>query len=1695
MERIKSHTLPLSINADKSPDNLKPDESAFLKNCEAWINNSGQNLGFITPVKSNYTDFNETLLPHNCLYRVEIPLGTSGAVVSSVTDGEETTQVASGECTYTVDLNGYGGFSPFTVSYTKNGVTTALPGTYNFVTLAAALTAVGLTQTALKVYEVTTSEDVWNTVTIGGSPFAFTDECDTEILVQDFLEEQGWSMVSSGVYEITTATIPDSVTVGIKSSPEEAPVLTTYDVELITCYELVGDNFCIGSHYERELNQFFWWNYNSAGRHHILMYNADTEVYTKVLETPLLNFKLGNRIPSHFLVLFAGERLLYWTEQMDYERSVENPIRKLNIDKALSGELWDVTTALLNYRTPEQWMRHDKYPPDSRPVPVLIQATGVDSDEFYNQQVRQKRFQFRTRFLYNDGERSKYSPISTLQQCTSLADAIKLTLLSAGSRDVDKIEICFREGNTGDWRLYDTLTREAVTTDTAFLYDASTNLFQYYFAGNKAYGVTDPAQTAANYDNTPIRCGALDLVTDDSMAVGNILEGYDNLPLEKIQTPELSADYLPFDEVGVPMRNVRVGILVHNPFSNTNQPAYRNSDFWVFGGIDYGTAALSAYTPDMGQELLASNTAGQRGITVYSAGTPYYATARLHMFDTSGNLVPINMDNVNEAGVLDNYIALHDAGCIFIFIADIKLPAGTHILRLADPRTSNFANTDYQLTSIPMRGFTALATYDINGGDGVASLCPEIYIDCTDNDIDLTVDGATQGSDDPSSPITDATADCCFVVYDLTDAASHTYVQTGYLKNSLTDPDALRIELAVLNVTLNIAAVSSSNVAQTDHNGFYWLAVQNSTVNFDYTITFDGEYNAIVATQISEVSNASSTEERAETDLDVDDTLVPDYTADSESYVEGTFSTGVGLAGQPVVIARGGWVLTDVNGDFAVPFHNDSANLGSTNTRYLYYPHGAVPLNWQYYTTGNDYTAPITPFDIEQMMAGAVCSSNQYNFTERPHITGFEAVVPPTSVPAKDCTGDPNADYPITVDTVPYVLSQLKQGALYRFGFVLYDEHLRSTFVQTDDRFVLNTPFITQEDPDATTPAGYKAISLEWDWNNLVLPDWVYYVAIVRTQNTFIQRQGWGGFLQWRIDTVKFTDDLGTDLSGSPAAASRIELKVTGLDTFNAANYFKTSTGYTYTEGDRIRFIQSDAGDFFEAPTGTPNAPDYQLRSTDGVTLVIDNDPSLHTLANGALAEIFTPRNAAQTDIYYEITGLLPTTRVAGNNQAVDQTVTLSTFDTYLFTRQMPRGTTTSWNPILVEHHSQFDTVNPSDGEDIGRPNVVNDEARQTWKPALMRHSLKFVPDATVNGLSTFQSENFKQYYREYGAITILHCHGSALHVIQENAAFYSHINKAQVQYASGTSELITSNEVFSNPQDVAGSYGCGDPCTFVSHDGLMFYWDIKTGNFIQHDGRSQTPISKKGLGAFFLQQSKLVQSARLNSDSDQVLVHAGFDPFRFRVVVSAWSGYRPETPPRGAALYVNTDTSLRPWYAQTVGYGLQSSAWDSAYGFVPEFYGRIDGSQHGNLLVTFMSGVPYFLNDDRATTYNVFFGLQTPQTVQATCCPAPVSTKRFLTMGYVSRKDGSTIAGELYDVPTVTTQTNQTSKVPQSAFAWKEGAYESNFFGSTATGKTLATGEPLVGKYANLTLVKHTNTYNELSDIFAYVIPSIKTP
>ena len=284
-----------------------------------------------------------------------------------------------------------------------------------------------------------------------------------------------------------------------------------------------GVNIIIGACEDVEYKALILFVFNDLGDHTIWRYTVEDSQYQLILKDSILNFKKTNQI-FHANVV---NNLLYWTDNYfnSYTNNNFNPPRKINIQKAIlytqSGGTDPNGYSEITFNNLD-WIKH---PPLFSPTFVYDSDTTENSNNLKN-----KLFQFRYQYVYDDNEESAWSPISELvlptyseyiNQTVNIDPYLDNTIridIETGSSIARLIRVAYRIGNTGEFFLYKEYDKNQLGWS-----DYSTETINFK---NETSG---PAisNSERNYDLIPQIAKTIEYLPSNEFAIGNYIEGYD----------------------------------------------------------------------------------------------------------------------------------------------------------------------------------------------------------------------------------------------------------------------------------------------------------------------------------------------------------------------------------------------------------------------------------------------------------------------------------------------------------------------------------------------------------------------------------------------------------------------------------------------------------------------------------------------------------------------------------------------------------------------------------------------------------------------------------------------------------------------------------------------------------------------------------------------------------------------------------------------------------------------------------------------------------------------------------------------------------------------------------------------------------------------------------------------------------------
>lgn len=650
-------------------------------------------------------------------------------------------------------------------------------------------------------------------------------------------------------------------------------------------------------------------------------------------------------------------------------------------------------------------------------------------------------------------------------------------------------------------------------------------------------------------------------------------------------------------------------------------------------------------------------------------------------------------------------------------------------------------------------------------------------------------------------------------------------------------------------------------------------------------------------------------------------------------------------------------------------------------------------------------------------------------------------------------------------------LGSFKSGAVHPFGLVYYDFANRSGTTVRNASFDVYANFLPQQRP--LLGDYIQQIGMDWAIYHQP-PEWATHYQWVYTGNTTVSK-----FVQFVINNIAIaTNGTATELDLIPLAD------------YNENNTTDTVISYSFTKGDRVRFITNAAHDAYgiyldvevlNFGTGTTittaSTLTTQLISNSGITI-----------AAGTLIEIYTPELQQNEKIYYEFDQAFPignagtATRFhAGQTQNQDFATgapALGTFtrgDVWIRPRRME---VTSLGFSVNDYVEDFNISDfyASANWDRGRPNRVtetnqaingSDEFRALRRPTTIPFSDIYIPETNINGLSRFYDFNFETYDNNFGSIQKLFSDDRILECYQELKVG---IIPIQTKLSTdGSNNVITyqTDQVLNEIRYYEGDFGIGlNPESFASYENQRYFCDVARGFVLRKDKNGISPVSKVYKIHSFI--TNLFRS--ISQYNGRVNIYGVFNRSFARYE------FATETIPNG------TTPSFQDWTRAFVDDSNQKG-WVGFMDYHSEFFCEQDQD-----ILSFKNGILYTHNTN--PLYGNFYGTQFPCEVWTVANASPEIVKFFKSMTQESNS--------VWDCYEITNNLGQQSELLGTDFEDVEGVYKASFFKDQLTPNVtdaLFNGDVLTDCLLFIKMRNASTTYVRLTAITVNASQSMLTP
>jgi len=306
---------------------------------------------------------------------------------------------------------------------------------------------------------------------------------------------------------------------------------------------------------------------------------------------------------------------------------------------------------------------------------------------------------------------------------------------------------------------------------------------------------------------------------------------------------------------------------------------------------------------------------------------------------------------------------------------------------------------------------------------------------------------------------------------------------------------------------------------------------------------------------------------------------------------------------------------------------------------------------------------------------------------------------------------------------------------------------------------------------------------------------------------------GTSGSLNARSETFPITLDFDVDnlsyrIQSQPNAV--VDLTGGGSPTWSSTGYF------FYNKSSTSEKILSINGTFSMSSDGTSTFSVYALIVTNQVPLapkftisllpVEVNDINPNTPTTFTINKRFSVPQTGKVYIVAESTN-----DTTGSNNIVVQPMS--------FDLQVVKNAT-----IGIIESSFNDTYNLVTNSN-GRPSVIDENARQTYFPTVIRFGQAYQSNTNLNATNRFYYEDFDEYDRTFGDVLRLHVRDRYLKVYQQFKVGNVPILTQIVKDVTGNPLQANSNQLINKIQYYAGDYGIGDAATSLAWNNFADYF------------------------------------------------------------------------------------------------------------------------------------------------------------------------------------------------------------------------------------------------------------------------------
>tara|TARA_R110000787_G_scaffold284584_2_gene398491 strand:+ start:17340 stop:21689 length:4350 start_codon:yes stop_codon:yes gene_type:complete len=1382
---------------------------------------------------------------------------------------------------------------------------------------------------------------------------------------------------------------------------------------------IINPNFTsgtvIGSYEDLNANVVYYFVHGGiTGTDSIFKYDPQNELIETVLQSNILNFGKHKLITGVNVLGDDQDKfpqgLLYWTDD-------KNPPRKINIDKALTGGYPVIDAQTLNAI---------KYPPSKHPECIGASSGYTIDTTFSSNQLKGKSYQFKYRWIYDDGEKSTWSPISPVYIDNTFSAFYNITgqtqntnnvlpvKFNSGHHTVDRIQISSRNTNgLDDFILIADIKKsdvtEKVTLNSTATVSAVPTTFpgtlgddldcEFYFYNDGIYSTIDIIESNMLYSDIPHQSKAQEIVEGNRLVYGNVVTGQTGVDTKSIT---LSAG----QDVG--------GSAIANTGTTTNIADVDVKAMWNAGG--------SVNTNSQGTKRQ------QRGVfyvrwLITPPATNCFNAYRLSVSDL------VFSKTIEKDGSLFGTKDAHDGN---LGVINMSYNSGAYG---SSTSTWNIAgNISSQLANLPV-----LQTNITNGGQSQSTSSwnvRTIAADFIQGTSRLTQPHNVEGS-------LDVNVDTV-TFYPSTDG-SNTYV----------------------NMKVSMAYGPQFHLDQT---ALLFCEIESTPDNGDGTSIYSMSTNwhPHQSTSAHQVSGRANTHALCLAVNEVGFAVGIGYDMQNLKRGAGRFKTSnvdrFELEINDSTYATTGTCIVDIS----------SGDAGFMTNLYNAYHTAPITYSNTSDILGNSQFASICPTGGQEPIVPSFKTGAKHRFgivyyDEGNRSTSVQlASVSDVYVPKNsDLAAAPNPAGNFGEWHIDWEINHDAPSWATHYQWVYGGNTLTDDFIQFVTEGIYDGVHALKDDGSG------MGVSNE-NYGDNILVD-------ISNINQYAEANG-GGVVSYDFQEGDMLRLVLDQNDNDPDATTTVNVASTGVATLVPSSLEFKIVGRV-GQKDMADIIPQTTSTPIQTGNGVFGAPftgvqDYIVLARESVLVnFLDSSALAKSQFTGWTCEIYSPKKKTDEDkiLYHEfdewgtVSGGLHTAvdDTTTNTWAQNQTSSLPAKGRFrrgdVYLRNRVTRSSKLITPIESFHYS--DNFK-SDYWGKGRPNAVLEDFKRTRKFATCLYSEPYIPNTNINGLNLIVPDvSFQEFERSYNSIQKLHSRDNNLIIFQEDKISKSLVNKNIIYNMDGSGNIGTSDSVLSISSPYLGNYGiCKNPESFASHGLRIYFTDIKRGCVLRLSQDGLTEISMYKMKDYF---SDLSVTILKEANFDRYKIKGTFDRKYGEYIVSYDKILGEQSDPYNPVI----EQVILP--ASTLGFTEKTNRWNSFYTYYPEMMGS-----SGMGIITYIGGKLYHhdigVDALQNKEYNKFYGNDVSSDLWLISNEIPSNNKVY--------KAVSTESDDVWSV-SIENKHGQATNVLISDFDTRENIHYAQVLNDINSPGGIIEGDKIRSTSA---LIKLSNSSNLITRLFA---------